>query len=106
VKLEKLISSFSAWTVYARNQFRTGGIQSNIGEYAYGFAWSSLVCFFLSMVLFCCGGIASRKKKNKDDDGDDVPRQEKERTGFFARNKTEPQTMGMDGHTGVKDDYS
>jgi len=55
------------------------------------------------MVLFCCGGVASRKKKNKDDD--DMPREEKERSGFFARNKTADQP-GLDGHTGVKDDYS
>ena len=93
----------SAWTIYARNQFRSAGIQSNIGEYAYGFSWGSLVAFFLAMVLFCCGGVASRKKKNKDDD--DMPREEKERSGFFSRNKTADQP-GLDGHTGVKDDYS
>lgn len=93
----------SAWTVTARNHFRSAGIASNIGEYAYGFTWAAFLCWFLAMVLFCCGGVFG-KKKNKDDD--EMPREEKERSGFFSRNKQDPTQVGMDGHTGVKDDYS
>jgi len=91
----------SAWTVKARNNFRSAGIQSDLGRYAYGFTWATFVCFLLAMILFCCGGAAGKKKDHGDDD---MPREERERNGFFARNKTTDQDNV--GTVGVKDDYS
>lgn len=90
----------SAWTVIARNHFRNAGIASNVGRYAYGFTWATFVCWFLAMILFCCGGVLGKKKKNQDD----MPREEKQRSGFFARNRTNDPAMAPT--TGVKDDYS
>lgn len=61
------------------------------------------------MVLFCCGGVLGGKKKKKtdaEDDENDMPREPKQRSGFFGRAKQEPTNTGIDGHTGVKDDYS
>lgn len=53
----------TAWTVQARNAFRSSGRNANIGTRAYAFSWAPFAALFLGTILFCLGG-ASGKNDN------------------------------------------
>ncbi|KIV88124.1 hypothetical protein PV10_09048 [Exophiala mesophila] len=41
--------------VRGRDAFRDDGYEAHIGQYAFGFQWAALVCYFIAAVLFCVG---------------------------------------------------
>jgi len=88
----------TAWTVQARNKFRSAGQDASLGKYAYGFTWAAVACFFISTVLFCVGGSAGKDRSGS----------RKTRGGVFGRKqstRSRGSFIGSD-RDGIKDDYS
>lgn len=50
----------TAWTVQARNAFRSNGQTASLGRYMYGFTWGTWAAFFIATLLFCIGGSVGR----------------------------------------------
>ncbi|KAK5130346.1 hypothetical protein LTR08_002186 [Meristemomyces frigidus] len=53
----------TAWTVQARNAFRTNGQSASLGKYAYGFTWATMACYLIATILFCVGGSAGKNER-------------------------------------------
>ncbi|KAI6708612.1 hypothetical protein JHW43_008871 [Diplocarpon mali] len=60
-------SLMTAVFVKARNEFRSAGIDSQIGKYAFGFTWGAWAAMFLATIFLFLGcGASSRQKRSED----------------------------------------
>ncbi|MCJ1410549.1 hypothetical protein MMC19_004635 [Ptychographa xylographoides] len=49
--------------VIGRNDFQAAGTTAMLGQYAFGFIWAAMACFFLATVFFCVAGVTSKRDK-------------------------------------------
>ncbi|KAF2757335.1 SUR7-domain-containing protein [Pseudovirgaria hyperparasitica] len=87
----------TSWVIMGRNAFRSSGQDASIGRYAMGFAWASVACFLINMVLGCIGGVTGGKS--------DSTSYKAPRKGFFGR-KQSTRSRGSFRDNRIKDDYS
>lgn len=57
------VTMMTAEFVQARNRFRSAGRSASLGSYAFGFAWASWACLFLSIIFFFIAGKSDRDNK-------------------------------------------
>ncbi|KAF2867185.1 SUR7/PalI family-domain-containing protein [Massariosphaeria phaeospora] len=88
-------SLMMAWTIQGRNTFRGEGHSAKLGVKSYAFAWTTVACFLLSTILFCCGG--------RDSTGG-VRRKRSTRSARSHRSRG--SFLDTESQGRVKDDYS
>ncbi|KAF2109318.1 SUR7/PalI family-domain-containing protein [Lophiotrema nucula] len=88
----------TAWTVQARNAFRSNDQSAKLGVKLYAFTWSAMACFLISTILFCCGGALSR-----DSSSSGIRRNRSVRSN---RSTKRGSFFDTDSQRKVKDDYS
>ncbi|KAK5164273.1 Eisosomes component [Saxophila tyrrhenica] len=86
----------TAWTVQARDAFRSNGQSASLGKYGYGFSWAAFACWLIAAVLLCVGGSGDR--------GDSSG----QKKSYFGRKRsTRSRGSFRDSESGrrVKDEY-
>ncbi|PNS15929.1 hypothetical protein CAC42_4330 [Sphaceloma murrayae] len=87
----------TAWSVEARNIYRSNNQDANLGRYGYGFTWGAVAAFMLSTVLFCIGGSVGGSDKHTSG-----------KSRFGRKRSTRSRGSFVDSESGrrVKDDYA
>ena len=86
---------YSAWTVQARNAFRSSGGSASLGRYAYGFTWGAMACYLLATILFCIGGRVGKNEKY----------QKKSYFGRKGSTRSRGSFVDNESHHRVKEEY-
>jgi len=104
------VSLMTAEFVQARNAFKSAGMSSSIGRYAFGFSWGAWAAIFLATIFLFLGcGAGGRSSRD-----DNVRSSRPARTGnvgFFRRQRTTRSTnrgsfIDNESQRRVKDEYA